>query len=185
MTLENIEIYCNGGRYCIHDETSGIADYYDKEHVYKNVICETGANTSRCIGGGCDYGQRYLFENCSFKSGYSKNWTNSGIVSWHNRRTTRGCTFVFNNCKFTHIDGSTEHSDLRFSNVGTGNALSNVYLNNCYFSYGQIRLAIESETNPSDNQYQIICSNCNKQSLLVDESLGDNQYPLIEYNPIN
>ena len=183
--IENIEIYCNGGRYCIHDETSGISDYYDCEHIYKNVICETGANTGRCIGGGCDYGQRYLLENCSFKSGYSRNWTNSGIVSWHNRRTTRGCTFVFNNSKFTHTDDSTDHSDLRFSNVGTGNALSNVYLNNCYFSYGQIRLAIESETKPSDNQYQIICSNCNKQSLLVDTALGNNEYPLVEYNPIN
>ena len=182
--IENIEIYCDGGRYCIHDETGSISTYYDTEHIYKNVVCETGANTGRCIGGGCDYGQRYTLENCTFKTGYTKAWSSAGIVSWHNRKTTRGCTFLFNNCKFLCTETSREHSDLRFSNVGSGNALSNVSLNNCYFSFGQIRLAIESESNPSDNKYQIICSNSNKQNLLVDEKLGENLYPLIEYNPI-
>ena len=88
-TVENIEIHCKNGRYCIHDETMGIETFAGAQKRYKDVICHRYENDGElgnapCIGFGFDNMMSFEFDGCEFYSHnhgpafYMHNRSNSG-----------------------------------------------------------------------------------------------------------
>ena len=72
--IENIEIRCKNGRYCIHDD--GHNKYQNVDHYYKNVRCiyEMGdvkegkqLGLENTIGFGFAQGCKFEFEDCTFQ----------------------------------------------------------------------------------------------------------------------
>ena len=71
--VENIEIHCKNGRYCIHDD--GHNKITNVEHCYKNVVCvyhlgdlkgSKRLGLSNTIGFGFAQGCNFTFEDCTF-----------------------------------------------------------------------------------------------------------------------
>ena len=77
--IENIEIYCKNGRYCIHDDSHN--RYQNTTHFYKNV---------RCI----------------YEWGDIKNEQQLGMNFTTGNGMAEGCTFVFEDCAFSFIGGN-------------------------------------------------------------------------------
>ncbi len=72
--VENIEIHCKNGRYCIHDDSHN--KYTNVNHYYKNVRCiyELGdvkdgrqLGLENTIGFGFAQGCKFEFEDCTFQ----------------------------------------------------------------------------------------------------------------------
>lgn len=75
--LENFEIYCKNGRYCIHDDPFGDIRYTGAVKIYKDIKCYRYQNDTDkdgneygfngCIGFGMDSSMHYEFINCVFQ----------------------------------------------------------------------------------------------------------------------
>lgn len=70
--IENIEIHCKNGRYCIHDDPLGKGGYMGARKIYKNVRCykynnDTGYGFGSAVGFGLDPNMFYEFDDCYFE----------------------------------------------------------------------------------------------------------------------
>ena len=105
--IENIEIYCKNGRYCIHDDSHN--RYQNTTHFYKNVRCiyewgdtknsqQLGMNFT--TGNGMAEGCTFLFEDCSFQfSGGSRPAFYTHECAGND--TDNAPTLTFQNCRFS------------------------------------------------------------------------------------
>ena len=186
MTLENVEIHCKNGRYCIHDDPKGQAKYTNAIKKYINVKCykyanDTGLGYAPVIGFGLDNSMYYEFNNCLFK-----NIGNERAFYCHTRASVGGyavnsyqsSNMVLNNCI---LDSGTYTTIAKLGNVsGNSNLHIRVNFNSCSFNNNTrcfIQAINESGSSPvNPNAYDITLNRCspNAEVYITDPS---NLYP--------
>lgn len=185
MTLENVEIYCKNGRYCIHDDPLGKRQYTDARKVYKNVKCykyanDTGYGFNPVIGFGIDTRMNYVFDNCEFV-----HYGNLNCFYLHDRTTTpntenAGSTITVNNCVMV-----TTGFGVYLGNTGTGTGNHHIRMTfaDCYIG-GSFNIgdegAITQGTKP--NHFDVTLLDCNDINVQIASSV--NPYPLKVYSSL-
>ena len=183
MTLENVEIHCKNGRYCIHDDPKGDAAFTNAIKKYVNVRCYKYANDDGLgwrpvIGFGVDRSMRYEFHNCIFK-----HYGDGRAFYMHTRNTVGGVALteaMSSNLIVSNCVMDTNGAQC----VKLGNSSHNCHIrvdfNSCWFS-GYIDLINESSTAESTyhNAWDLKLLNCNE----VDINIADpeNMYPPMVY----
>lgn len=190
LILENVNITCKNGRYCIHDDTLGKKEYFGSQKVYKNVRCykkqnDTGYGFSSTIGLGFDARCNYIFENCSFYNEMSQN-----AFYGHTRaKDESDVAYGVDNSPKINITNcvidSVSKTGVAVALRNVPNAIQRIYTNitNCYIR-GWVYLRDESAaTGNNDNAYDVTLLNCTK--VRVQDLYGNNNdYPVKELNPI-
>lgn len=174
VTIKNINIDAQYCRYCIHEETSGLADYNNTTSVYDNVNCHyygkiVGAIGGQALGCGFDDGQTHVLRNCTFITDVAQ-----PAVSYHNR-VSKGGTILINNCLL--VSNSATPS-LRFGNVGEQKT-STVKITNTHIANG---VEIISETDDTaQNCYDLTLINCNvgAEDIIIDDKIVNGITPKI------
>ncbi|MBR2679942.1 MAG: hypothetical protein IKE23_04180 [Exiguobacterium sp.] len=181
MTLENVEIHCKNGRYCIHDDPLGKTEYINATKKYINVKCykyanDTGYGFNPVIGFGIDTQMNYEFENC-----YFKNYGNERAFYMHNRansvsRVYGGGNIRVNNCI---LDCGTASMCVKFGNVTSGFRIQ-VGFYNCHIG-GAIHLINEGSATPVlSNTFDLTLLKCGNPTVVVADT--NNPYPPTIYN---
>ena len=150
-TIENIQIIAKNCRYCIHDETGGLL-YRFASHKYKNVHLyhkpnKEGTWTSTApIAIGSSSGNKYVFENCTFKSDDFVSW------SYHNNAGQEGNTITLDGCVF---DGNWDNLyALRFGYYGDNTRDTNIFIKSCNSNKKGI-VRPESDSGVNDNVFKV------------------------------
>lgn len=177
--IENIEIYCKNGRYCIHDDSHN--DYKNTTHYYKNVrtIYEMsdldqygqrlGFNTT--IGNGMAQGATFLFEDCSFE--FRGGDRNSAFYTHENgSEPGRAPTLTFINCTF--LGGAANPRTVRLQNLATADMRIITTFKDCNIE-GGIYLTIYKET--SAQHYDVTLINSGNPPQMIDD-IANNRYPI-------
>ena len=159
MTLENVEIHCKNGRYCIHDEPLQDSKYTGAIKKYVGVKCfkydpdNSAFGTNHCFGGGIGSQMSYLFDNCIFDNKISTGTPRT--LYFHDRKTVGGVALpikysskiVVNNSIIKSADGVYA---VFLGNIG-GTALHiSVDINNTYVG-GAIVSADEGSPTSGNN----------------------------------
>lgn len=178
--IENIEIYCKNGRYCIHDDSHN--QYQDTLHYYKNVRCtyersDFNADGKRLgfnhtIGNGMAQGSTFLFDDCyfEFKGGTANPafYTHeSGSENpWH------APTLTFRSCTFKGGIGNSKTICLQ--NLATADIYIPTLFENCTIE-GGIYLNIYSDS--SAQHYDVTLVNSGNPLQMIDQ-MHLNRYPI-------
>lgn len=177
--IENIEIYCKNGRYCIHDDSHN--KYQDTLHYYKNVRCiyelsDYGTNGQRLgfnntIGNGMAQGTTFLFEDCSFE--FRGSSQNSAFYT-HESGSTPGKapTLTFKNCTF--LGGVGNARTIRLQNLATADMRIITTFKDCTIE-GGIYLTIYKDT--SAQHYDVTLINSGNPAQMIDD-MANNRYPI-------
>lgn len=184
MTLENVEIHCKNGRYCIHNDSMGKLQYIGAVQHYKNVKCfkypnETQDNVNYygftpATGFGIDRAMHHIYDDCIFVN-YSSGYAFYG----HGRNATGGSALTenqsseitINNCAMETI-GTT---GIKFGNGDNDNVHIRVLLNNCAVEK-PIRLINEATAAQAKrNEFDLTMLNCGNVSIEVEDQ--NNPYP--------
>lgn len=182
VVLENIEIHCKNGRYCIHDDALGDPTYRDAVKKYKNIKCyreqnDTGYGFAAVIGFGIDTRMNYYFDDCIFKSN-----AQTACFYMHNRAnapsgTQNSSTITVNNC----VMDTTEASGVSLGNGGASDVRIRVLFAGCHIG-GYFKVGDEANkdqgTNP--NTFDITLVRCNSVDVSIASSV--NPYPAKIYN---
>ena len=166
--IENIKIFGNNCRYCIHDEAGSLGDGTPKRKKFKNVIAVKEPNTytasyisGQAYASGMIVGYSYEFENCYFKSNEAYCWTSH---TGEGTTTDSGNVLTFKNCIFE----SPSWAGIRFgSTTGTPEGVQKyckVSLLNCYIQ-NRILLTRADDSSPAPNQYELWLMNCNNVTI--------------------
>lgn len=184
MTLENVEIHCKNGRYCIHDDPLGDAEFTNAIKKYINVRCykyanDTGFGFNATIGFGVDRTMRYEFHNCLFK-----NEGTGAAFYMHDRKTVgstnlsaeMGSNLIVSNC----VMDASGTSCVKFGNSSSV-AHIRVDFNSCWFS-GQINCVNESSSAETvyPNSWDLKLCLCNQVEINIADT--DNLYPPAVYS---
>ena len=189
MTLENVEIHCKNGRYCIHNDTIGLAPYAGAVQKFINVKCykyigdsdstttpgETHIyGTSHCIGYGITRSQQMIFENCLFNNEWdigrgfyghtNVKWNGNDIVAlWSGEIILKDC-----------IVNTAGNNSVYLQNSGTEQRRIRTKFCNCYISGNVLSVG-----DGVKNQYDITFLNCGDVRLHYDDS--SNPFPPAAY----
>lgn len=181
--IENIEIYCKNGRYCIHDDSHN--RYQNTVHYYKDVRCiyelsDTLADGrllgfNNTIGNGMAQGAKFEFDSCTFQFiGDNKHSAFYTHESGH-ENPENSPSLIFRNCLF--LGGEGNPRVLRLQNLGTANLRVRTRLESCYLS-GGIYLTIYKET--SAQHYDVMLINSGNPPQKIDRP-EENIYPIKVY----
>lgn len=162
MTLENVEIHCKNGRYCIHNDALGKPEYTGAIQKYINVKCYKYNNetdeqnrqygTPHTTGFGIDRSMTHEYINCEFYNESETTWANA--FYGHDRNIVGGVTLskstsseiILSDC----IIKTLGHTPVRFVSGYTNNTMQiRVKLSNTYLS-GQIKLEGVGKRNSFD-----------------------------------
>ena len=161
VEIENITINADNCRYCIHDETSGIADFTGSVHKYKNVHLNkkrTSMGMDCAFGCGFNASEVFEFDGCVFES-------NDRALSFHNRGAdVDGTIITIKNSAFITNKNGTQRS-LRFGNVNPKQVHIPVNIFNTYIN-GLIK--IQNETSEKPNAFDISLFNCGEKEVVVE-----------------
>ncbi len=161
VEIENITINADNCRYCIHDETSGIADFTGSVHKYKNVHLNkkrTSMGIDCAFGCGFNAMEVFEFDGCVFES-------NDRAISFHNRGAdVDGTTITIKNSAFITNKNGTQRS-LRFGNVNPKQVHIPVNIFNTYIN-GLIKIQNESSEKP--NAFDLSLFNCGEKNVVVE-----------------
>lgn len=188
IVLENLDIVCSNGRYCIHDECgvrweAATKDFQKSTHKYINIRATRlpkARGNVQVYGGGNSGEGPYIFENCVFKSPLTNVW--STHTNSNNVQGTGGCNFTFNNCIFDTDtpDGGT----VRLINGATFKNKNNVHFNNCYIN-GDLKIMYSGSEPVSDRiqTYAVTLLKSTYTSIILDTSeFGNLPYPPAIYS---
>lgn len=190
MTLENIELHCKNGRYCIHNDTLGYAAYAGAVWKFINVKCYKYINDtnngvsygfSSALGFGMGRSMFHYYENCEFhnENTNSYGWafyghTNSVYRIGSEQNTipeSQSGEIVLNNC----VLDTAEDVCIKLGNSSTIRRKIKTKFNNCYIS-GSIRVVDEDGgggTKP--NNFDLTLCDCNDVDIFIAESLNPYQ----------
>lgn len=189
-TLENIEVYCKNGRYCIHNDSLGKTRYRGAIQRYINVRCykytndydETDSSKmlgfTHTTGFGIDARQRHEYINCEF---YNES---TGRAFYGHTRG--GYTSENDSPDITLTDCIIETA----GNVGVKLGCSKsdaihvrTKFSGCYFNK-PIQVLKESSTETDvPNNFDITMLDCGDVSVTIEDP--DNPYPLELYRTTN
>lgn len=192
MILENVEIHCKNGRYCIHDDTLGKPEYFGATKQYKNVKCYKYANDEgygfgSVIGFGLDARCRYEFDECYFTG------PNGNVFYAHDRRKDQNGndygvinspSVCAKNC-IMDAGGRTRIAIKLGNTVASGSPVLDikVLFDGCYVR-GWLDLRDESSTTGDNgNSFDVTMLNCTKTQ--ISDRYGEsNPHPVKVYNEI-
>lgn len=126
--IENIEIRVKNGRYAIHDETSGLAQYNGAKHVFKRVKAIFEPSTygvTYAYGAGHNKNMELVFEDCYFESAVDRCWSTH---DWQPAGINDAASFTFKNCVFKV---GNNDSLIQFISSDTAGRLDQVRLDGC------------------------------------------------------
>ncbi len=180
--IENIQIYCKNGRYCIHDDSHN--RYQNTIHYYKHVRCtyeygdlqngrRLGYNNT--IGNGMAQGTKFQFDSCTFE--FLGGGNHSAFYTHESGRENpeNAPTLIFNNCLFL---GSPDNDRvLRLQNLATTPLRIHTRLESCVL-VGGIYLTIYKETSAQHFDVTLIRSGNPPQRIDREE---ENLYPIKIY----
>lgn len=182
MTLENVEIHVTNGRYCIHDDTLGKAEYRGAIKKYINVRCykyanDAGYGFAPVIGFGLDTRDNYNFENCLFKhlAGNAAFYVHNRAVVLNARRNSP--TVTVKNC----IMDTTGGSGVRLGNVSGNPSLRiRIMFIGCHIG-GYFRVGDENDISQGNNPntFDITLLRCNDVNIQI--ASDTNPYPPTVY----
>lgn len=183
MILENVEIHCKNGRYCIHDDPLGKGRYSNAVKVYRNVRCYHYINDRKnnvaygfanTIGMGLDKQMHYLFDRCYFwneGTGYAFYCHTRQKVDNVTLTEAESSELVLKNC----VCKTGRAQAAKFGNSGsTTNLRIRVGLFSCWLS-GGVDIIDESGTAGNQNAYDLTMALCSAGSISVMDS--NNRYP--------
>lgn len=188
-TIENVEVYCKNGRYCLHNDALGKPEYFGAVQKFINVrfykydndvdpVSGDSYGFSQCTGFGIDRSMHHVYENCFFQ-----NFTVGRAFYGHSRSSvitdeSMNPDITLNNCVF--ISPNEAPYTIKFGNT---NALGHLHIrtmfNNCYVS-GLVASILESGSGNCANAFDLQFLNCGDVSLLINDP--DNQYDPKAYN---
>jgi len=181
MTLENVEIHCKNGRYCIHNDPLGKVEYINAVQKYINVKCYKYAGdidetttpgerhvfgTQQLLGFGMDR-QLHIYEGCTFINvgGYRAFYGHcrATVGGWAVTEETSGEII----CKDCIFETSGEECIKLGNNTSTGMHIP-VRFSNCYFS-SKINVIAENGTD-NRNSYDITFLNCGEVNVHITDA---------------
>lgn len=187
MTLENVEIHCKNGRYCIHNDTIGLAPYAGSVQHFINVKCFKYDNeidtvtspgtkpfgTKQTIGFGMGKSMLHVYDDCLFV-----NYAEGRAFYGHSNIKYNGTNIteqesgeiILNNC----IMDTEGIQCVKLGNAGSTQLQIKVRFNNCYFS-NRIDLIDESGGGSKPNSFDVTFLNCGDVNVKVGYS--GNIYP--------
>lgn len=186
--IENVDIYCHYGRYCIHDDSHNATDDQGVSHVYKNVHCvydfsadDYGFNET--IGFGFSQKNNIVFEDCTFiynetEDAGSKNKSAFyGHGASGSQTENESPTINIKNCIF--IAGETSTQAFRLQSLNTSPLRIKTRVDNTYID-GQSYLTIYD--NSRKQAFDVEFLNCNVTESTVRTNDNNNLYPIKIYN---
>ena len=184
VTIENLEIHCKNGRYCIHNDSYRAPDIAGVRQKYKNIRCykyeseQDDQNryfgTNHVIGFGVTRSMHQEYENCTFK-----NYWNGRAFYGHTNSAFNNSTAIneamsgnmeVNNCIFDTA-GTT---CVKLGNTGETQKHVPIFFSNCYFS-GQVDAVNEGSGDTLPNAFDLTFLNCGDVSLHIEDT--GNLYP--------
>lgn len=177
--IENIEIFCKNGRYCIHDDSHN--RYKNTVHYYKHVRCIyelsdqvdgrlLGFNNT--IGNGMAQGTKFQFDSCTFE--FRGGGNHSAFYTHESGKDDpdNAPSLIFRNCLFL----GTPDNDrvLRLQNLATADLRIPTRLENCRL-IGGIYLTIYKET--SAQHYDVLLLGSGNPPQRIDRP-EENKYPV-------
>ena len=186
MTLENVEIHCKNGRYCIHNDAKGMIEYSGAVQTFKNVICykypndRDSSNVSygftHTTGFGIDRAQHHVYENCIFHN------TASGRSLYGHTRYFSTLTNENRNSNITVTNCVMEtngNDSVFLGNVAGSYLHVRVFFAGCYLS-GKLRLVDSSSTGtPKPNAFDVTMLDCGDVTAEILDP--GNPYPIQAY----
>lgn len=180
--IENITINCKNCRYGIHDETSGLSEFYFAEKMFKNVRVYRTANDAglsspygHAYANGFDVGVNVSFENCIFESP-SLAWSvHDGVVKGI---INNGGIF---NLKHSIFKGDS-YAGLQFLNNNTDPSETIVNIIDC--DVNKLRVEKVSKSSAQKNGYNITSRLCKNIPVITDFD-DNNDYPYKALNVIS
>jgi len=182
-TIENIEVHCKNGRYCLHNDALGKAGYVGAIQIYKNVrfvkyANDTGLGWTHTIGFGIDQEMRNEYINCDFI-----NETTGRAFYGHTRNTVGGVTMTEAKSSDIFVTDCVIDAQgtecVKLANV-TNTALHvRTRFAGCYIR-GLVNIADSTAGTNARNAFDVTFLNCGNVTAHVDDS--SNPYPIKAYN---
>lgn len=177
--IENIEIFCTNGRYCIHDDSHN--KFKNTVHYYKNVRCTyrlSGTKDGKLlgfnntIGNGMAQGTKFEFDSCTFRFEGGGNHSAFYTHETGKQNPENSPSLIFRNCLFL----GSENNDrvLRLQNLATTPLHIHTRLESCVL-VGGIYLTIYKETSAQHYDVTLIRSGNPPQRIDRPE---ENPYPI-------
>lgn len=178
--VENIEITCHKGRYCIHDDSHNDSADQNVRHTFRNVRCyyteaQDGYGFNNVIGFGFSQQNKYLFENCVFKmlGGNHDAFYGHG-ASGSSLAAKDSPVITVNNCVM--ICGDTENGRaIKLQNLGASQLDIKTMFSGCYL-YGRVWLQNYSDS--SRQGFDVTLLKSGNPDLFVPDT---NPYPVKVY----
>ncbi len=178
-TIDNIEIRCKNGRYCIHDETGSDDRFTGAIKRFKNLKCihlasdDSVASMHQCVGGGLHKSMFIEYENCYFESHHPKY---GNVFSYHNSNSTMemkdSSRINIKDCIFLKNENNP-NATVRFGNCN--NTLTDIKVNiNSSYINGSLSITNEFSSPSLTNAFNVTLLNCNDISTSIDAT--NNQY---------
>jgi len=153
FTIEGMKLSVTGARYCIHDERSSSADFYNNHYLHCEMYLDNRNNSfgySQCIGGGLGRHGNITIDNCIFKS-ETRSSDGAGIVSWHNASAENSCSKIVIRDSYFEDDSNGWPGGIRFSWYGNSNEISTMIITGCNFSRAIEHRAENATSSPIEN----------------------------------
>ena len=187
-TIENIEVYCKNGRYCLHNDglgkqqfTGAVQRYINcRFYKYDNDVDSVSGSSygfSQTTGFGIDRNMHHIYENCVFV-----NYASSSAFYGHSRSSVisneaQSSDISLINC----VIDTQDTSAVRFGNPTTNrNIHIRVMFNGCYIS-GIVLSRLETSASDScANGFDVQYLNCGAVTMQINDP--DNPYTPKAYN---
>lgn len=183
--IENIEIYCHYGRYCIHDDSHNNAEDQGVTHTYKNVKCtydysDDSYGFNETIGFGFSQKSTYIFDNCTFiyneDASVSASQNRSAFYG-HSASGTlteeESARIIVRDCVCKAGETSTKAFRLQSLNTSDIRIITDVI--NTYID-GQVILTIYDETRKQAFDCTFLNTNVTAADVTIDDT--NNLYPV-------
>lgn len=184
VILENVEVHCKNGRYCLHNDPSGVLKYTGaiqkyincKFYKYENETLDgTTLGFSPTTGFCLDRSMQHIYENCIFVNELSDRafyGHRRGTIAGTDLTEAQSSSITLTGCAFV-TDGVR---GIKFGNGSNDNIHIPVLFNNCMID-GKIVSVNETETDPTTykNAFDMTFLNCGDVTIEIADP--DNMYP--------
>lgn len=187
--IENVEIWCKNGRYCIHDDPLKQEKYNDAIKIFRNIRFYKEPNetdghgneygATSIIGFGAQRSMHTEYQNCYFlntSSGYAFYGHTENSVGSQTLIESMSSDFVLTDCTFVTVNSVC----VSLQNVTNQNLHCRVFFGNCYFG-GSIALVSASSQDPTrHNAFDLTLVKSGNPTITIADP--NNEYPPKVYN---
>lgn len=177
-SIENLEIVCKNGRYCIHDDALGKPEYTGAIHEFKNLILRKQVNDANrgyamTIGFGLDSEMTMSYENCQMFNANTERifYGHNRSVGYANKHSGK---IFLKNCI---LDGPGQNT-IALDNLAAANQLQiRTDIDNCYISHD---IWLRNGNAGAENTFDLTLLHSGTPTITIDDT--GNLYPPKIYN---